>query len=689
MLQFSKGICMKNYKLAVDTGGTFTDFCLLGEDGELDVTKEPSTPEDPSRAVLAGVEKILREKGIEPAQVDLLLHGTTVATNAVLEKKGARLALITTRGFKDVIFIGRQNRPHLYNFRVLRPRPLVSREMVLEVNERVLADGSVRQELAAGEIASVVDKIRAAGVESVAICLLHSYANPTHEVLLQNALRERFPHLFITRSSEILPEFREYERTSTTVASAAVGPIVDGYVGRLERGLAAAGVKGRLYIMQSNGGLITASQARTQSARTVLSGPAGGVLAGMRLARLTGYKNLITADMGGTSMDICLIRDGEPRFTTEGAIGGYPLRLPMLDIHTIGAGGGSIAWVDAGGALRVGPESAGAAPGPVCYAQGGERPTVTDANLVLGRLDRTGFAGGGELHVQLAARCIEAKIAGPLGLTLEAAAEGIVRVVDANMVRAIRVVSVEKGYDPREFTLAAFGGAGPLHAVELARELGMPRVVIPRYPGVTSAWGMLAADVRRDYSLTHVVDLVPDAYAGITGRFEQLVRQGEIDLVKDGFDREKMGLDRQVDVRYKGQSYELTLPFPDGLPGEATVNAIAECFHDLHRQYYGYRRDGAALEVVTLRLAATGKFPEIRPGVGAEDGVKSVARSRRVYFSGGYVDVPVFDRRRVGPGWEIEGPAVVSQDDSTTLIWPGDRAWCDRWGNLIIETVVR
>jgi N-methylhydantoinase A len=308
---------------------------------------------------------------------------------------------------------------------------------------------------------------------------------------------------------------------------------------------------------------------------------------------------------------------------------------------------------------------------------------------VLGRLGRTGFAGGGELDIELAARSIEMEVAGPLGLTLEAAAEGIIKVVNANMVRAIRVVSVEKGYDPREFTLAAFGGAGPLHAVELARELGIPRVVVPRYPGVTSAWGMLAADVRRDYSLTHVAALIPEAYAEIAAHLEQLVRRAENDLARDGFDKERMGLFKRVDVRYKGQSYELTLPFPDVWPGEAAVNSMAEIFHDLHHRQYGYRRDGAALEVVTLRLAATGKFPEFSPAAGTGAGFGSGAGGRWVYFSGSYAYVPVFERQRISEGWEVEGPAVVSQDDSTTLVWPGDRVWCDCRGNLIIETVVR
>ncbi|MEW6182103.1 MAG: hydantoinase/oxoprolinase family protein [Bacillota bacterium] len=680
---------MKGYRLAVDTGGTFTDFCLLGEDGELYVTKEPSTPYDPSRAVLEGIDRIVREKGILPGRIDLLLHGTTVATNAVLERKGARVALITTRGFKDIVFIGRQNRPHLYDFRALKPDPPVSREMVFEIDERITADGSVRLKPQAAEMETVAGNIKNSGAESVAVCLLHAYIKSAHEIMLKKVLEQVLPHLSVTVSSELVPEFREYERTSTTVINAAVRPLIDGYIGRLEAALGSRGFGSKLYIMQSNGGVITTKKAREQSARTVLSGPAGGVMAGLRLAELTGYKNLITADMGGTSMDISLIHKGEPRFSTEGVIGGCPLRLPMLDIHTIGAGGGSIAWVDAGGALRVGPESAGAVPGPACYGRGGAEPTVTDANLLLGRLDPAGFAAGGELLPQLAAGSIKERIAGRLGLAPEQAAEGIIRVVNAGMVRAMRVVSVEKGFDPREFTLAAFGGAGPLHAMELARELGVPRVLIPPFPGVTSAWGMLSADVRRDYSQTYVTDMNLEAYAVVKNLLGQMVERGRQDLAREGFGAEEMRFDSWVDLRYKGQSYELSLPVPDGPPDEAGVEALVEGFHKLHRSYYGYRRDGATLEAVTLRLAATGILPGVQTGTLGKDGVEKACGSRRVYLSGAWQMVPVYDRRQIGPDWTAEGPAVVSQADSTTLIQHGGRASCDPWGNIIIETVVQ
>ncbi|MEW6771842.1 MAG: hydantoinase/oxoprolinase family protein [Bacillota bacterium] len=680
---------MSRYRLAVDTGGTFTDFCLLGSDGRLHVTKVPSTPDDPSRAVVEGIKEVLREKGVHPRQVDLVLHGTTVATNAILEGKGARLALITTRGFRDVIFIGRQNRPHLYNFWAVKPRPPLPRRLVLEVDERILADGSVARPLREEEVDAIAERVVQSGVEAVAVCLLHAYANPAHELLLKDALEKKIPGLLVSVSSEVLPEFREYERTSTTVVTALVRPVVDRYVGKLERELEGAGVGGSLYIMQSNGGVITPAQARKQSARTVLSGPAGGVLAGVYLGRLTGYKNLITADMGGTSMDVCLVHNGEPRFTTEGSVAGHPLRLPMLDIHTIGAGGGSIAWIDAGGALRVGPQSAGAVPGPACYGFGGQEPTVTDANLVLGRLGAADFAGGKTLQRELAARCIAERVARPLGLTLEAAAEGIIRVVNASMAGAIRVVSVQKGYDPRDFTLVAFGGAGPLHAVELARELGIPRILVPLYPGVTSAWGMLAADVRHDYSLTCVMELNPGAGPALDDRFAALLRRGREDLLREGFKETQVTLARLVDIRYKGQSYELTLPVPGRPLGEGELISLAGRFHRMHRKHYGYCRENAPLEIVTLRLVATGRLPKMKPPSRKAGREVEAVGTRRVYLAGAPQDVPVYHRRQVGPGWEVDGPAIISQADSTTLIWPGDRARCDRWGNIIIETAGR
>lgn len=679
---------MAAYKLAIDTGGTFTDFCLLGEHGDFYLTKEPSTPDAPSRAIVSGIKKITQQTGIDPGRINLLLHGTTVATNAILEQKGARLALITTRGFRDVIYIGRQNRPHLYNFRVLKPPPLLPRRLVLEVTERVLADGTVQIPLQDAEIQSVLAQVQAAGVESVAVCLLHAYINPVHEIMLKNALEQQLPHLSVSISADVLPEIREYERTSTTVINALVKPLTDKYIRRLEKELTTTGVNSELFIMQSSGGVIPASHAREQCAQIVLSGPAGGVLAGVYLANLTGYKNLITADMGGTSMDICLIQNGVSRFTTEGAIGGYPLRLPMLDIHTIGAGGGSIAWVDTGGALRVGPQSAGSVPGPACYGLGSKDPTVTDANLLLGRLDPADLTGVKTLKPELAARSVREKISQPLGLTLEEAAEGIIRVVNANMVRAIRLVSVQKGYDPRDFTLAALGGACPLQAAELARELGIPRVLVPPYSGVASAWGMLSADVRHNYLKTYMANVTPAVCAELNDRFNALTGQGRRDLAREGFTEPEMHFTRLLDIRYQGQSYALTLSIPANALIEADMQIILRRFHRLHQQRYGYCREDAPVQITALRLMATGALPQMPHLI--QTGTKEVKSSgtRQVYLSGKRHTVPVYARRQIGPGWRTEGPAVITQADTTTLLWPGDRAYCDRWGNILIETKV-
>jgi N-methylhydantoinase A len=674
------------YKLAVDTGGTFTDFCLVDSEGGVHVTKEPSTPDDPSRAVLLGLRRLVRETGIDPRAIDLFLHGTTVATNAVLERRGARLLLLTTKGFRDVVFIGRQNRPHLYDFRVLKPQPLLPRNLVLEVDERIGADGSVIKPLAAREIDSIVEQVRQSGATAVAVCLLHSYANPKHEIQLKKALEKVLPPLSVTISADILPEFREYERTSTTILNAMVRPQMEKYLGRLEQELASTGVRSQLYIMQSNGGVITAAQARKQSVRTILSGPAGGVLAGVYLARLTGWENLITADMGGTSMDICLIHRGEPRFTTEGAIGGYPLRLPMLDIHTIGAGGGSVAWVDAGGALRVGPRSAGAVPGPACYGLGGTEPTVTDANLVLGRLDPEAFAGGRKIQPALAAECLEEKIGRVLGLTLEETAEGIIRVVNASMVRAMRLISVERGYDPRDFTLVAFGGAGPLHAVALAREMGIPRVLVPPYPGVTSAWGMLAADVRHDYSLTFIGDVAAGLAAELNGQYAALIATGKADLSREGFAADQMVFEPLVDLRYRGQAYELTVPLPAQSLDEDALRTAVQRFHRLHRQSYGYCREDAPVEVVALRLVARGVLPRTKFAAPPPHADLPVPGARRVYLLGTWQEIPVYRRESLPAGFTLTGPLIITQQDTTTLVWPGDRLTVDRWGNLLIET---
>ena len=678
---------MPSYKLAIDTGGTYTDFCLISDSGDIAVFKEPSTPEDPSIAVLTGINSILSRNNIKPDQIDFVLLGTTVGTNAILEHKGAPITLLTTKGFKDILYIGRQNRPHLYDFRVVKPPPLLPRRLILEVNERILADGSVQVSLTEEEIREIIRQVDETGLSSVAICLLHSYANPLHEQMLKEALLRHAPSLYVSISSDILPEFREYERTSTTVIDAYIKPLVEKHLLGLEKELSALGIKSELFIMQSGGGVLTAAEARRHSAQLALSGPAGSVLAGLKIATATTHKNLLTADMGGTSMDICLINQGKTQFTTEGNISGYPMRLPMMDIVEIGAGGGSIAWIDAGGALRAGPHSAGANPGPACYDMGGKEPTATDANVVLGRLAPQDLAGRHPVvKPELAARVISVKICAPLGLSLEEAAEGIIRVVNAKMVRAMRLVSVAKGYDPRLFTLAPFGGAGPLHAVELAKELDIPRILIAPHPGVASAWGMLSADVRHYYSATCLLDFLPEACERINQGFDRLIDQGNDILRLEGFTDKDRQFMRLIDLRYKGQSYELTLIIPANRLLPADIQIITRRFHRDHQKRYGYYRQEAKLESVTLRIIAMGILPkeDLSAQAGVPQGDLRPAYTRDVYLSGAYRATPVYRRQDIGPGIVLKGPAVVSQEDATTLLWPGNRLTCDRWGNMII-----
>ena len=711
------------YRIGVDTGGTFTDVALVDEStGRIAVAKTPSTPENPSRAVIDGVIHIMELEGLSPEDVAFFVHGTTVATNALLELKGAKTALITTAGFRDVLHIGRQTRPSLYDFYAHRPAPVIPRRLRYEAQERMLFNGEVATPLDENSIRETAREMKANGVEAVAVCLLHSYANASHERRIKEILLEEYPEIFVTLSADILPEFREYERMSTVCINGYVMPKVNRYVADLSAKLSEMGVKSALYIMQSNGGIITAETARESSARTVLSGPAGGALAGTFVCQQTGRGEIITMDMGGTSLDICLIANNTPKYTTESYIGGYPIKLPMIDIHTIGSGGGSIAWIDAGNALRVGPQSAGAEPGPVCYQKGGTEPTVTDANVVLGRLNPEYLLNGGfRINVGKAREAIEEKIAKPLNLTVLEAALGIIKIVNANMMRGIRVVSVEKGYDPREFALVPFGGAGPVHGVELGEELGVREVIVPKYPGVTSAIGMLTADVRQDYVQTYVTD-TREADAGAIQRvFEGLEAQARRDLAAEGFAGKDMALSRSADVRYRGQAYEISVPVSDGAIGADEIAQTEKLFHSEHFKSYGYNREKEVVEIVNVRLIALGKLPKVRlvkeaaaaadshssgggsdnggdngssdglAGSSSSDGLAPLAKDeptpagfRDVYMRDGFVMTAVYGRGSFAPGAVIRGPAVVEQLDSTTLIFPGQTATVDYFGNIII-----
>lgn len=676
-------------RVAVDTGGTFTDLCMFDEKtGRFSVAKVPSTPDNPALAVIDGIKKALENLNAEPENIAFFIHGTTVATNALLEGKGARVALVTTAGFEDVIIIGRQSRPKLYDHWARRPKPLVSRSQCYGLEERTLHTGEILKPVNENQALEIVERIKAAGINSIAVSLLHSYANPLHEKKVKDIISRVHPEAFVTLSSETLAEFREYERTSTICINAYVMPKVNNYVGFLESRLKESGIASDLYIMQSNGGVITAETARTASARTVLSGPAGGALTGELIARSTKCENIITVDVGGTSSDICLIEATQARLTTESDIEGYPIRLPMIDINTIGAGGGSIAWIDQGGALKVGPVSSGSVPGPVCYGRGGTEPTVTDANAILGRINPEYLLGGQmRVHLDAAKKVVQAKIADPLGLDLLPAAEGIIAVVNANMGRGIRRVSVEKGYDPRDFALVSFGGAGPLHGADIAEALRMDKVIVPANPGIGSAFGMLSADVRHDYVKTHITTAAEADHERIEGLFVEMETQAVDQLGREGFSGEAVVLDRKVDMRYLRQAYELTVSLTEAPFSIKAVDQLLKAFHELHRRAYGHARDREPVEIVNLRLVAFGKLPglTLQKYESGDDLQPEPVANRRVYFGGRPLETPIYQRDSFRPGHIVAGPAIVEQLDSTIVVPPVFAAECDQFGNLILN----
>jgi len=690
--------------VGVDVGGTFTDF-VVWRDGALTVHKAPTTPENQSIAIVHGLQAL----GLigDHAALDAplaIIHGMTVATNALLERRGARTALLTTAGFADALAIGRQNRPDLYKLHQERPPSLVQDRHRLEIEERLDHNGAVLTPLDEAAIPALADFLRAEAIESLAIVFLFSFRNPTHERRTAELLQNALPTLPLSLSCDILPEYREFERTATTAVNAYVQPLVARYLARLEQTLnaPATGVRPTIHIMQSNGGVIALDQAAQQAARVVLSGPAGGAVGAFAVAEQAlralsphlpfappadDAVNIITFDMGGTSTDVALC-PGQIPATAESTITELPLRLPIIDIHTVGAGGGSIAIVDRGGALQVGPRSAGAAPGPACYGRGGDLPTVTDANLVLGRLDAAGFLGGqGDVRLDTAAALrVLQRLGDQLHLSAEEAALGVVRVANATMERALRRVSVERGYDPRDFILLPFGGAGPLHACDLAESLGITRILCPPSPGVLSAYGMLMADVTSETSqalladvetLAHNVTPLTQAVDAMRGRVMSTLRIEQPDAVT---------LTGAVDMRYKGQSYELTVPLP--LPISVTsVTTAAEAFHAAHAQRYGYAMPQERVEAVTVRLRAVQPSakptPPIAPLAPSHHAAAAMIRTKPVWFNAdGPTDTVVYRRDALLPGAHLAGPAVVLQYDTTTVLAPGWSAFVDQLNTL-------
>ena len=679
------------WRIGVDSGGTFTDVCLVDEaSGRIAVWKVSSTPADPSQAVADGVREGLAEIGRPASDVAYFGHGTTVATNALIQHRGAKTGLITGAGFRDLLEIGRQKRPELYDLQADKPPTLVGRALRYEVPERLRHDGAVEAQLDEKAVREAVRGLCAAGVKGVAVCFLYSFLDPAHEAAARRIVAEEFPEAFVCASHEVAPEFREYERLSTTVVNAYLGPVMAFYIRGVVDRLASLGVTATPHLTQSNGGVIGFDTAARLPVRTVLSGPSTGVVGAQVTARLAGIDDIITFDMGGTSTDVALMQGGEARLAREAVVHGYPIKAPMLDIHTVGAGGGSIAYVDSGGLLKVGPRSAGADPGPACYGRGNDEPTVTDANVVLQTLNPTELLGGRMKIRKERATAAIGRLAATLGMEPMATAQGIISVVTANMARAIRVISVQRGHDPRDYTLVAFGGAGPLHAARLAAELEIKRVLVPRSPGILCAMGLLLADLRADFATTRLLPLS----ATVAGEIETIVaglreRCAEW-FAEEGIPTQDRRIALTVDMRYAGQNYELSVPLPDGPITAATLDALAAGFAATHQRLYGFVAEGEPMQLVTFRAEATGivRKAELRPSPDAGPDPQAAGFGRRDVWlkeTGGFVSCPLYDRDRLGAGNRIEGPAIVEQMDATTLLPPGAIATVDPYLNLIVE----
>ena len=688
---------MPRWRVGVDAGGTFTDLCIFDEsDGRVAVWKVASTPDDPSRGIVAGVEEALRRASpngaARPAtSVSYFGHGTTVATNALIQHRGVKTGLVTTAGFRDLLEIGRQKRPHLYDFFADKPPTLVPRDLRIEVPERVRHTGAIETPLDEAAVRAAAQRLREAGVAAAAIAFLYSFVRPEHEQAAKRILQDELPEAFICASHEIAPEFREFERLSTAVVNAYLGPVMKRYIERLGARLADLGMTVAPHMTQSNGGVIGFATAAAMPVRTILSGPSTGVVGAQAVGTAAGFSDLITFDMGGTSTDVALLKDGAARLASEATVHGYPLKAPMLDIHTVGAGGGSIAYVDAGRLLKVGPRSAGADPGPVCYARGATEPTVTDANVVLQTLNPTHLLGGRMAVRQDLARDTIGRLAQQLGLSLMQTAQGIVSVVTANMARAIRVISVQRGHDPRDYTLVAFGGAGPLHAARLARELDIARILVPPSPGILCAMGLLLTDLRADFATTRLLPLTPDSVREIAAAFAALDARAAAWFAQENIAADRRRLARTVDMRYAGQNYELAVPLPEGPITARTLDLLAEGFAAAHQRMYGFLAEEEPLQLVTFRVEATGlvaKATLAQEPMNGADASGAIRARRDVWIAEEErsLPCPIYDRDLLKPGNRLPGPAIVEQMDATTLVLPGMTARVDQYLNLIVET---
>ncbi len=677
---------MSKIFVGIDTGGTFTDLVAADlNSGRYHYHKVPTTTGDPARGILDGIAELLDQNKIPRKDVAFLVLGTTLATNAVLEGKWARTGVITTQGFRDVLELARQRRPHYFNLDIPKPMPPAPRDCRLEVNERIAADGSVVTALTEDDVTRAVAVLKAKNVEAVAICFMHAYANADHEQRAHAMVKAAWPEIYLCTSNAVLGEFREFERFSTAAVNASLMPIMDRYMERFESGVKALGIPHTPRVMQSNGGAVSPGAVRKMPVNTFFSGPAGGVIGTVGIAQQLKSLNLITFDMGGTSTDVCLIRDGEPAKKSERQMGGFPVRTRTLDIHTIGAGGGSIAWIDAGGLLKVGPQSAGAYPGPAAYGRGGVQATVTDANVVLGRLSPKSLLGGRmAMHPDKARAAIDALAKIMNGDAIKAAA-GVIEIINVNMMGAVRVISVEQGEDPRDFALVAFGGAGPLHAADVARNMGMKRVLVPPRPGLLSAIGLLHADVRGDFSLTRLLRAEAQNVKAFNAGFADLKKRGAEWLTGEA--EKKAKFEWFVDLRYFGQNFELIMPLTTGQLSAVGLKRLASNFHQRHKTFYGYDMPAQPVEIVNLRLVVTAARKALRAATESQkiQQKQIVTERRRVWFpETNFVQTPVYERDRLPMNWRATGPAIIEQMDATTVVPPKAKVHRDALGYLHI-----
>lgn len=675
---------MKKIRIGVDVGGTNTDICAIDEaTGELMVYKLPSSLKDQSQAVVGGVKKIVEKYGLDYNEVDRFIHGTTVATNAILETRGARTALITTKGFRDLLEIGRQKRPDLYDLQMDKAPVLVPRNLRYELSERMNYRGEILEELKDEEILTLIEELKKSHAEAVAVLFLNAYLNPENEARVKELIETHLPGIYISTSSEISNQFREFERLCGTVLNSFVGPEVKKYLDNLQNTLKQIGIK-KVYINHSNGGLMSINEAATYPIKTGLSGPAAGVIGVQYLMNLIDVKNVITIDVGGTSTDISMIVDGNIESSKDKNISGYPVRIPSIDISTIGAGGGSIAWVDNGGILKVGPQSAGAEPGPACYARGGTEAAITDARVVLGHLNNKELLNGQlPIDSSLSFKAVE-KLSEKIGMNVEETARGIITVGNSNIVKEIKNVTVEKGYNPSDFALVAFGGAGPLHAAELMEELSMPMSIIPKTPGLLAAYGLLTEDMRRDFVQTSVMDLGQTDFSVITTMYDRLEHDADVWFDKEQIPMDERGLDYYLDMRYKGQNYEISVPYDKSIQN---VEALRERFTETYLRLYSYTSEDE-VQIVNFGLSAIGRIsnPRIeREDYVGEDSSSAIMGERMVLLEdGSRENYILYDREKLHCGNVINGPAIVEQMDSTTIILNNQKAVVDEYFNMII-----